>query len=57
MPIPDASPTRAAVDPLRLYSQSLSKYTLRIWTESRREAEERARAVESERLAKKARRV
>jgi hypothetical protein len=31
-------------DPLVLYSQSLREYTLRLWMESRKQAEERARA-------------
>ncbi|KAI0931274.1 hypothetical protein AcW1_001278 [Taiwanofungus camphoratus] len=39
-------PTRTEqpdIDPLVLYSQSLHDYTLRLWTESRRVAEEKAR--------------
>ncbi|KAI0003862.1 hypothetical protein BJV74DRAFT_881653 [Russula compacta] len=31
-------------DPLILYSQSLRNYTLRLWMESRKQAEERVRA-------------
>ena len=31
-------------DPLVLYSQSLRDYTLRLWMESRKQAEERVRA-------------
>ena len=31
-------------DPLILYSQSLRDYTLRLWMESRKQAEERVRA-------------
>ena len=31
-------------DPLVLYSQSLRNYTLRLWMESRKQAEERVRA-------------
>ncbi|KAI0253188.1 hypothetical protein BJV78DRAFT_1101330, partial [Lactifluus subvellereus] len=34
----------APTDPLVLYSQSLRDYTLRLWIESRKQAEERVRA-------------
>jgi hypothetical protein len=37
-------PPTAPADPLVLYSQSLRDYTLRLWIESRKQAEERVRA-------------
>lgn len=37
-------PTSSTADPLTSYSRSLYNYTLALWTESRRVAEERARA-------------
>ncbi|TFY67326.1 hypothetical protein EVJ58_g1702 [Rhodofomes roseus] len=36
------------IDPFVLYAQSLHDYTLRLWTESRRVAEEKARARAAE---------
>ncbi|KAF9813985.1 hypothetical protein IEO21_05356 [Rhodonia placenta] len=44
-------PTHAGqndIDPFILYAQSLHDYTLRLWTESRRLAEEKARARAAE---------
>ena len=37
-------PVKPPSDPLVLYSQSLRDYTLRLWMESRKQAEERVRA-------------
>ncbi|KAF8492002.1 hypothetical protein F5888DRAFT_942076 [Russula emetica] len=37
-------PVKSPSDPLVLYSQSLRDYTLRLWMESRKQAEERVRA-------------
>lgn len=37
-------PTNDTIDPFVLYSRSLHDYTLRLWTETRRIAEERRRA-------------
>ncbi|KAI0727850.1 hypothetical protein C8Q72DRAFT_429196 [Fomitopsis betulina] len=41
-------PDRPGIDPLVLYAQSLHDYTLRLWTESRRAAEEKSRARAAE---------
>jgi hypothetical protein len=41
-------PTDGTTDPLVLYARSLHDYTLRLWTETRRLAEERRRAQQSE---------
>ncbi|EPT01573.1 hypothetical protein FOMPIDRAFT_1023249 [Fomitopsis schrenkii] len=41
-------PDQPVVDPFVLYAQSLHEYTLRLWTESRRVAEEKARARAAE---------
>jgi len=43
------------IDPFILYAQSLHDYTLRLWTESRRVAEEKARARAAELAAAKKR--
>ncbi|TFY81363.1 hypothetical protein EWM64_g2647 [Hericium alpestre] len=37
-------PHQPQLDPLALYSKSLHDYTLQLWTESRRLAEEKVRA-------------
>ncbi|GBE77650.1 hypothetical protein SCP_0105300 [Sparassis crispa] len=44
-PPANPAPTRSEgdVDPFVLYTQSLHDYTLQLWTESRRLAEEKAR--------------
>jgi hypothetical protein len=44
MPPQQGGPVKSPSDPLVLYSQSLRDYTLRLWMESRKEAEERVRA-------------
>lgn len=44
---PDVSTPRDRKDPLALYTRSLHDYTLRLWSESRRLAEENARAQET----------
>jgi hypothetical protein len=44
MPPKQGGPVKSPADPLVLYSQSLRDYTLRLWMESRRQAEERVRA-------------
>ncbi len=41
---PQQGPVKPPIDPLVLYSQSLRDYTLRLWMESRKQAEERVRA-------------
>jgi len=41
-------PDHPDIDPFVLYAQSLHDYTLRLWTESRRVAEEKARARAAE---------
>ena len=41
---PQGVPVESPSDPLVLYSQSLRDYTLRLWMESRKQAEERVRA-------------
>ena len=41
---PQSGPVKTPSDPLVLYSQSLRDYTLRLWMESRKQAEERVRA-------------
>lgn len=42
---PQQGPAKTSpTDPLVLYSQSLREYTLRLWMESRKQAEERVRA-------------
>jgi hypothetical protein len=41
---PQQGPGKSPTDPLVLYSQSLREYTLRLWMESRKQAEERVRA-------------
>ena len=41
---PPPGPVEPPTDPLVLYSRSLRDYTLRLWMESRRQAEERVRA-------------
>jgi hypothetical protein len=41
---PQDGPVKSPSDPLVLYSQSLRDYTLRLWMESRKQAEERVRA-------------
>lgn len=43
-PATTAQPTNSAADPLTSYTRSLYNYTLALWTESRRVAEEKARA-------------
>lgn len=43
------SPNVQTTDPLILYSRSLHKYTLALWTESRRLAEEKARIQQARR--------
>ena len=44
MPPQQGGPVKPPADPLVLYSQSLRDYTLRLWMESRKQAEERIRA-------------
>ncbi len=41
---PQQGSMKSPSDPLVLYSQSLRDYTLRLWMESRKQAEERVRA-------------
>jgi hypothetical protein len=41
-------PTNKTTDPFVLYTRSLHDYTLRLWTETRRIAEERRRAQQLE---------
>jgi hypothetical protein len=41
---PQQGSVNSPTDPLVLYSQSLREYTLRLWMESRKQAEERMRA-------------
>jgi hypothetical protein len=43
-PPQQGGPVKSPSDPLVLYSQSLRDYTLRLWMESRKQAEERVRA-------------
>ncbi|KDR85604.1 hypothetical protein GALMADRAFT_218729 [Galerina marginata CBS 339.88] len=43
----NTQPTNNAIDPLTLYTRSLHNYTLALWTESRRVAEEKARAQQA----------
>ena len=43
-----SQPTDNTTDPFVLYARSLHDYTLRLWTETRRIAEERHRAQQSE---------
>ena len=43
-PQQQGGPVKPPSDPLVLYSQSLRDYTLRLWMESRKQAEERVRA-------------
>ncbi|KAN0117948.1 hypothetical protein V8E52_005535 [Russula decolorans] len=44
VPPQQGGPVKSPSDPLVLYSQSLRDYTLRLWMESRKQAEERVRA-------------
>lgn len=44
MPPQQGGLVKPPADPLVLYSQSLRDYTLRLWMESRKQAEERVRA-------------
>lgn len=44
IPPQQGGPVKSPSDPLVLYSQSLRDYTLRLWMESRKQAEERLRA-------------
>lgn len=44
LPPQQGGPVKSPADPLVLYSQSLRDYTLRLWMESRKQAEERVRA-------------
>ena len=51
MPIDESKtslPTDDTTDPFVLYTRSLHDYTLRLWTETRRIAEERRRAQQLE---------
>ncbi|KAI0070335.1 hypothetical protein K474DRAFT_1579934, partial [Panus rudis PR-1116 ss-1] len=48
--------TNADVNPFVLYSRSLHDYTLRLWTESRRLAEEKAAMKAAQRRAEEDRR-
>lgn len=43
-PATTTQPTNPTADPLTSYTRSLYDYTLALWTESRRVAEEKARA-------------
>ena len=44
IPPQQGGPVKQPSDPLVVYSQSLREYTLRLWMESRKQAEERVRA-------------
>ncbi|CCL98102.1 uncharacterized protein FIBRA_00096 [Fibroporia radiculosa] len=46
--LPPSRTDESDIDPFILYAQSLHDYTLRLWTESRRIAEEKARARAAE---------
>jgi len=56
---PVGSPSQSAesveADPFTLYSRSLQNYTLGLWTESRRVAEERASAIAKQEEAERER--